>query len=209
MSRIAADERRQLCDLLDELGPAADTLCEGWATRDLAAHLVLRERSPSMVGIRLKPFAGWTRHTQEQLARHPYAALVEQVRTGPPIWSPFALPPVDAAVNTTEYFVHHEDARRAQDGWEPRDLHPKVEDALWRIVKGWARITFRSAPTGVELVRETGDRLVGKRGEPVVTITGRPQEVLLYIMGRKSHARVELTGDAEAVHALRGEDLAV
>ena len=209
MSRIAADERRLLCDLLDEIGPAADTLCTGWSTRDLAAHLVLRERSPSAIGIRVKPFAGWTRHTQESLARHPYPALVEQVRTGPPVWSPFALPPIDAAVNTSEYFVHHEDVRRAQQGWAPRDLHPKMEDALWRIVKGWARITFRSAPTGVDLVRETGDRAVGKAGEPLVEIHGRPQEVLLYIMGRTSHAKVELTGDPDAVRALRGEDLAV
>src|SRR5882762_622635 len=36
-------ERRELCDLFLELGPDAPTLCEGWTTLDLAAHLVLRE----------------------------------------------------------------------------------------------------------------------------------------------------------------------
>jgi uncharacterized protein (TIGR03085 family) len=209
MSRIAADERRQICDLLEELGPAADTLCEGWATRDLAAHLVLREHSPAAVGIRVKPFAGWTRHTQDGYARRPYASLISRIRSGPPLWSPFALPPLDAAINTSEYFVHHEDVRRAQDGWEPRDLHPKVEDALWQVVKGWSRITFRSAPTGVLLRRETGETVTGRTAEPTVTVVGRPQEVLLYIMGRKAHARVELEGDPDAVRALRGEDLTV
>src|SRR5437667_638875 len=36
-------ERQQLCDLFVELGPDAPTLLEPWSTRDLAAHLVLRE----------------------------------------------------------------------------------------------------------------------------------------------------------------------
>jgi hypothetical protein len=38
-----AAERAPLCDLLDELGPQAPTLLDRWTTRDLAAHLVLRE----------------------------------------------------------------------------------------------------------------------------------------------------------------------
>ena len=39
-------ERAALCDLFVQVGPAAPTLCEGWATYDLAAHLVIRERKP-------------------------------------------------------------------------------------------------------------------------------------------------------------------
>ena len=39
-----AIERKQLADLLDELGPDAPTLLSPWTTRDLASHLVLRER---------------------------------------------------------------------------------------------------------------------------------------------------------------------
>jgi hypothetical protein len=41
-----AVERAQLADLLGELGPGAPTLLAPWTTRDLAAHLVLRERNP-------------------------------------------------------------------------------------------------------------------------------------------------------------------
>src|SRR3954452_12509995 len=45
-------ERRELADLLDRLGPGAPTLCEGWDTAHLAAHLVVRERRPdAMVGL--------------------------------------------------------------------------------------------------------------------------------------------------------------
>ena len=39
-----AAERAQLSDVFDELGPEAPTLLAPWTTRDLAAHLVLRER---------------------------------------------------------------------------------------------------------------------------------------------------------------------
>ena len=43
---IATDERLALCDLLEELGPNCPTLCEGWETYDMAAHLVTRDRRP-------------------------------------------------------------------------------------------------------------------------------------------------------------------
>ena len=36
----AQDERAALAALLDETGPDGPTLCEGWQTRDMAAHLV-------------------------------------------------------------------------------------------------------------------------------------------------------------------------
>ena len=41
------EERLALCALLDKSGPDAPTLCEGWTTGDLAAHLVLREHRPA------------------------------------------------------------------------------------------------------------------------------------------------------------------
>ena len=43
---LAQQERNTLCDLFVELGSEAPTLCEGWSTADLAAHLVVRERRP-------------------------------------------------------------------------------------------------------------------------------------------------------------------
>src|SRR5439155_20488720 len=56
---VARDERSALCDLFAEVGPDAPTLCGGWLTRDLAAHLVIRERRPdAAAGIVIKPLAG-------------------------------------------------------------------------------------------------------------------------------------------------------
>ena len=49
MTSVAATERADLCDLFRAVGPDAPTLCEGWTTRDLAAHLVVRERRPDAV----------------------------------------------------------------------------------------------------------------------------------------------------------------
>ena len=58
---LAQQERQTLCDLLVELGPEAPTLCAGWATADLAAHLVVRERRPdSGPGLVWPPLAGHT-----------------------------------------------------------------------------------------------------------------------------------------------------
>src|SRR6185295_11565772 len=46
MSDVPVDmqERLELCKLLDELGPSAPTLLDGWSAGDLAAHIVVRER---------------------------------------------------------------------------------------------------------------------------------------------------------------------
>ena len=77
-------ERNELADLLDQLGPDAPTLCEGWNTADLAAHLVVRERDPrSAPGILLGGrFEAYTDKLMVgQLERHDYAGAVERVRT--------------------------------------------------------------------------------------------------------------------------------
>jgi uncharacterized protein (TIGR03083 family) len=58
----ARDERTALCDLLTELGPDQPTLCAGWQTGDLAAHLVLREHRPDAgAGVLGGPLSGYTR----------------------------------------------------------------------------------------------------------------------------------------------------
>ena len=58
------------------------------------------------------------------------AEIVERVRTGPPRWSPMRLDAVDRLVNTVEFFVHHEDVRRARPLWSPRALGLALADVL-------------------------------------------------------------------------------
>ena len=208
---LTSIERAALCDLLDAVGPDAPTLCEGWTTRDLAAHLVVREGRPDVnAGIVIPPLAGWTKRVQDKTATGDYAALVERVRTGPPTFSMFNLPGVDANANAFEYLVHHEDVRRAQPDWEPRDLPPKAVDSLWtRLEKSGAKFIFRRATTGVTVRRPDGASIVARPGDDMVTITGEPVELILQAFGRGEHARVEITGEAEVIEAFHGTSFKV
>ena len=129
---LAQQERKALCDLFVEHGSDAPTLCEGWFTADLAAHLVVRERRPdSGPGLVWPPLAGYTDKVRRSVRdRTPWEELVETVRRGPPL----LLRPFDGPMNTVEFFIHVEDVRRAQDGWEPRQISPDLADALWTWV---------------------------------------------------------------------------
>ncbi|MFJ1734606.1 TIGR03085 family metal-binding protein [Streptomyces sp. NPDC088254] len=205
MSTFAKRERLLLADLLETAGPTAPTLCEGWQTRDLAAHVVVRERRPDAAGgLLIKQLASRLDRTMEEFVAKPYAELIQLIRTGPPRFSPFQLKPVDEAANTVEFYVHTEDVRRAQPDWSARELDPVFQDALWSRLERTARLTGRSAPTGLVLRRPDGRTAVANRGTPVVTATGEPSELLLFLYGRQGAAQVDLVGDHEAITRLRG-----
>ena len=207
----ATDERRALCALLDKTGPDAPTLCEGWTTGDLAAHLVLRERRPdAAAGVAGGPLAGYTARVQQRLKdRIPFADLVRMIRSGPPRLSVMALPGVDERANSVEYFVHHEDVRRGAPGWEPRELSRGEADMLWRRLR-LARFMLRKAPVGVELARDDIDtgadgasyRITARNATPAVTVVGSPAELTMWVMGRRTAARVRMDGIQVAVTKL-------
>jgi len=207
----AREERTALCALLDATGPDAPTLCAGWRTRDLAAHLVLRERRPdAAAGLVVGPLARHTQRVHQALAsRARFRDLVEQIRTGPPALSVFRLPGMDDRANTVEFFVHHEDVRRAADGWQPRDIAPGLTETLWQRLR-LARLILRRVPVGVELVRDDVAaspgygrvRIMASAKTPVVTVTGHPAELTLWVLGRRSAAKVRLDGSDEDVRKL-------
>ncbi|MGY1435063.1 TIGR03085 family metal-binding protein [Streptomyces reniochalinae] len=204
MSTHAKRERLLFADLLETHGPEAPTLCEGWQTRDLAAHVVVRERrSDAAGGLLIKPLAARLERVQAEFAAKPYDELIQLIRTGPPRMSPFALKQVDEAANTVEFFLHTEDIRRAQPDWAPRELDSVFEDALWRRLETAARMYGRKSPVGLVLRRPNGQTAVAHRGTPVVTGVGAPSELLLLASGRQEHADVELDGEKEAVDRLR------
>ena len=100
------------------------------------------------------PLAAHTRNVQRNLIeRTPFPRLVQMVRTGPPRLSLFAIPGMDARVNLVEFFVHHEDVRRAQPGWEPRNIDHGLAELLWQRL-GRAKLMLRKAPVGVEFARD-------------------------------------------------------
>ncbi|HET9186541.1 MAG TPA: TIGR03085 family metal-binding protein [Acidothermaceae bacterium] len=196
MTRLAPTERASLCDLLELLGPDEPTLCEGWRTRDLAAHLVLREGRPdAMPGIALPALAPWTKRVQDSIAGGDFRRLVGRLRAGPPLWSPVKL--FEEQANGVEFFVHHEDVRRAQPDWRPRTLSGPVDEELWRQAKRLARFSLRKDRDAVDLVRaNTGERHHARdaaAGGASRTVTGTSSELLMYLFGRRDHALVEVS----------------
>jgi uncharacterized protein (TIGR03085 family) len=200
---VAKDERNALCDLFTELGPDEPTLCDGWLTRDLAAHLVLRERRPdAAAGILFPPLAGYTKRVQDSLAAKPWPELVDLVRSGPPVYWPTAIGALDEALNTAEFFVHHEDARRGQPGWAPRPPDTKRDKALWTVLRRSGRMLLRLSPVGVSL-RHGPAEIVARRGPDTVIISGEPGELLLFAFGRDA-ARVEFDGEQSSIGVVQG-----
>ncbi|MDF3297055.1 TIGR03085 family metal-binding protein [Streptomyces tropicalis] len=203
MSTFAQRERLLLADLLETAGPDAETLCEGWRTRDLAAHVVVRERRPDAAGGSLiKQLAPRLEKVMDEYAAKPYDELIRLIRTGPPRFSPFQLKQIDEAANTVEFYVHAEDVRRAQADWAPRELDSVFQDALWSRLERAVRLLGRGVPTGLVLRRPDGQTVVAHKGTPVVTVTGEPSELLMFAFGRQDAAKVELDGDQDAITTL-------
>ncbi|MEU9076558.1 TIGR03085 family metal-binding protein [Kitasatospora sp. NPDC004745] len=206
MSNHALAERHRLAELLAAAGPDAPTLCAGWTTRDLAAHLVIRERrADAAAGIRIGALADWTRRVQDDYAGRPYEELVRTFRAGPPLLSLFALPGADEAANTVEYFVHAEDVARAGEEWTARPVPPGRADALWRRLPMIARFEAgRRSPVRLVLERPDGRSLtVGPAGAPTVRLTGEPGELVLFVYGRGARTTLTADGAPDAVEALR------
>src|ERR1041384_3296766 len=165
MSTFAKRERLLLADLLEAEGPDAPTLCEGWRARDLAAHVVVRERRPDAAGgLLIKQLGSRLERGMAEFAEKPYAELIQLIRTGPPRFSPFSLKQVDEASNTVEFYVHTEDVRRARPDWTPRELDPVFQDALWSRLERLARLMGRGAPTGLVLRRPDGQTAGDRKG---------------------------------------------
>jgi uncharacterized protein (TIGR03085 family) len=184
-------ERRELCDLLDSLGPDAPTLCAGWTTADLAAHLVLREH-----------FRRWGAERLSAEKAKGLPALIDRLRGGPPL-VPWRVPGARTLLNGAEYFIHHEDIRRA-NGLGRRTDRPDLDALSWRMVGFTGRRLARQArPHGLEIRRPDGmHRQFGSTGGAV--LSGEPSELLLYLSGRRENAQVSLEGSPEAVAAIQG-----
>jgi uncharacterized protein (TIGR03085 family) len=206
-------ERLALSDLLDQLGPDQPTLCEGWDTYDLAVHLYVREADPMAgPGIMIAALADTTeRRMKRAKERYSFTEVVDKVRNGPPPVSIYALPKIGHQLNTTEYFVHHEDIRRAQPAYDVRTLPSDQQDGLWKAVRLASKTMTRKSPSGLVLRRPDGTTAVAKRPTELgsVTVTGEPGELVLFCFGRQQVADVELEGEAEAVDQLRNASFGV
>jgi uncharacterized protein (TIGR03085 family) len=198
----AQRERAALVDTMRTVGPDAPTLCGKWTTRDLAAHLVVREgRLDATAGVVIPFLAGYTEKVQRQVTQSTdWDELLDKIASGPPLYSPFKI--LDSVANMGEMFIHHEDVRRAQTGWEPRPLDDATVKALGRGLPIMARLTLAKAPARVSLRTPQGKEVVTLGRGSELTVTGEPQELLLFISGR-DEARLTFGGEPETVDAVR------
>jgi uncharacterized protein (TIGR03085 family) len=203
--KLAHDERLALVVTMAEFGPDAPTLCGEWTVRDLAAHLVLRERRPdAAAGIMVSALSGYTERVQASIARGSFEDLLEQIRTGPPVWS--LMRPFDEQLNLAEMFVHHEDVRRGGPDWEPRILDPAWAGPLWAVARRMGRRAYRLASCSVVLERPDGRRAtVRSAGGETVVLRGDPAELALHAFGRDA-VRLEATGPDQAVQGVMSLD---
>ncbi|MBB6626314.1 TIGR03085 family protein [Nocardioides sp. KIGAM211] len=207
---LARRERHDLCDLALALGEDADTLCGTWDAKDLVAHLLVREHRPlGAIGIVVPPLAGLAEREMARVRRRDFAVLVERLRD-PSLLTPYALPGVEELLNTAEYFVHHEDLRRAQAGWEPRVLDPTDESRLWAAIKVAGRGLVRPAGVPVRIERtDTGATATLRRGADPAVVSGLPSEIAFFLFGRDAVRGLSFSGPQERVAKLRRSDLGI
>ncbi|SEE16479.1 TIGR03085 family metal-binding protein [Ruania alba] len=202
----AQQEQVDLVSTMRAAGPDAPTLCAGWRTRHLAAHLYLRGHRP------------WALATSADDATMRLGDQCAEAHTYEQLLADFIAPPrglagasglrrvsarADDAVNLLEYVVHHEDVRRAETLPPPREHDQGMLDAVWRRVAGMARIAYRTAPVGVILVVPHGPRLRARRDSDGVAVIGPPVEQALYAFGRRDQSDVTLHGAPDAVARMR------
>ncbi len=211
MESMSRSERAALCNTALEAGEQAPTLCGQWTVKDLVIHLLVRERDPlGAPGIVFPQLERLTDRSARRLARQDFSSLVERVRSGPPRWSPMSLPPLDRTLNTLEYFVHHEDIRRAGTEWEPRELTDREQKVLWKAIGTAGKGLVRPIGVPVEIRWTSAQRessAVLRAGEDPVVVTGTPAEITMMLFGREQHVGLEFGGPEASVKKLTATDL--
>ncbi len=179
---LAQRERQALVALLAQVGADAPTLCEGWTTGDLAAHLFVRENRPRAL------ISGFESEMARVRAELSYPELLARIAAGPPA----LLQRADAAMNTIEFFVHHEDVRRPR-GDGPRALSQADRDELARRLGPMTLAAGADLPTYVTATDTAVTyKLRGGRGEIARHVRGPISEIVLFTLGRSAVVDEEL-----------------
>jgi uncharacterized protein (TIGR03085 family) len=190
----APAERARLCDLLDEKGPDAPTLCAGWSTGDLAAHLVVREHSLlATAGIFVPALAPVTARAMARVRQQPFPEVVTRIRRG-------GLLPREGrlgeALHLLEFVVHRQDVARASTDPDepPAGGEAGLDSAVFEQLRRFAGGLGRNVPPGVGvLVRSFRHGSVDvRRGPIVLVVDGAPVELALWLYGRAGASRVRV-----------------
>lgn len=194
-------ERAALADALEQVGPGAPTLCAGWSSEHLAAHVVLRETAPLLAAGALVPaLADRTERAVQALGDRSttptgWADLIGRVRRGPGRWHPLEL--LGDAAQLVELFVHTEDVRRGGPAPLTVPVRPRSDahtDALWRGLTRMAGALYRDTGLTVGLEEPGGRRHRTRSRGPAVVVRGDVGDLLLHAFGRSTASRVTVEG---------------
>ena len=190
MTSFAKRERSAICQTLRKLGPDQPTLCQGWSTKDLLVHLIVRENRPdAAVGLFIPFLSSYTDSVSKKYSEKSFEDLIMIFENGPKSPSPFSLPKVDELANTFEFLVHHEDILRAQDNYQPRKLSEEDAKFVWSRFTKSAVFFMRKIKVGVVAKTDQGIYTL-KRGNDVVTISGNLIDLVMFAFGRKNTTEI-------------------
>lgn len=159
MSAIT-DLRNDLVTVLERVGPGLPTLCEGWNTEHMLAHLILRETRPDVAaGVILPPLSRRTEAKTEELAEElsngqAFSRGVTDFESARPLTRRNAS--VDENVNYLEYIVHREDILRgsaqAVEMNSGRAADEEEQAKIWAALVKRAPMMSKDYPDGLTLV---------------------------------------------------------
>lgn len=209
MTSFARRERTAICQTLRKLGPEQPTLCQGWSTKDLLVHLIVRENRPdAAVGLFIPFLSSYTDSISNKYKEKSFEELIAIFENGPKSPSPFSLPKVDELANTFEFLVHHEDILRAQSDYQPRKLTEEDAKFIWSRFTKSAVFFMRKVKVGVVAKTDQGTYTL-KRGNDVVTISGNVIDLVMFAFGRKNTTEINFEGNPTAVEKLKNSDLSL
>ncbi len=209
MTSFAKSERSAICQTLRKLGPDQPTLCQGWSTKDLLVHLIVRENRPdAAVGLFIPFLNSYTETISNKYKEKSFEELLSIFENGPKSPSPFSLPKVDEIANTFEFLVHHEDILRAQNYYQPRKFTEDELKSIWSRFTKSAIFFMRKVKVGVVAKTDQGTYTL-KRGNDVVTISGDVIDLVMFAFGRQNKTQLNFEGNPSAVEKLKNSDLSL
>ena len=177
-------------------------------TRDLAAHLVVRERRPDAAGgILLPPLRGYAERVRRRIAARPYAgaggagAPATGVEPGQQ--------PADRRAGQHDGVLH---PPRGRPPGRSRVAAARAAPGLQAHARGsgprlLARLSLRRFPADLWCRRPGTARSPWARGGERLRLVGAPGELTLFLSGRQRVARVQLDGPVASARLLRNASL--
>lgn len=158
------DLRTHLVTILERTGPGKPTLCDGWNTEHMVAHLLLRETRPDVAaGVVIPPLGRRTDRKTDEMAEQLtdgrlYMQALEKFSATK---TPNRLhEKIDEGMNYTEYVIHREDVLRGSSAATEMNSGEAEVDGedrkIWETLTTRGGIFTRNYPDGLTVIGTDG-----------------------------------------------------